>query len=165
MPPSPLDIRALLSVLTKHRVEFIIVGGVGCVLQGAPIATFDLDIVHQRTPANLDRLLAALDELDAVFRDPGGRRIRPTGSHLAGLGHCLLITRSGPLDVLGAIGSRRDYDSLKPNVEELDLGDGLLVQVLDLAELVEIKEEAGRDKDRAVLPTLRAALAERDRKG
>jgi hypothetical protein len=36
----------LLEVLTRHRVAFIVVGGVAAVLEGAPITTFDLDIVH-----------------------------------------------------------------------------------------------------------------------
>ena len=42
----------------------IVVGGVGGV-QGPPIATFDLDVVHSRHPANVERLLAALDILSA----------------------------------------------------------------------------------------------------
>jgi hypothetical protein len=37
---------AVLRTLSEHRVDFIVVGGVGAVLQGAPIMTFDLDVVH-----------------------------------------------------------------------------------------------------------------------
>ncbi len=46
------DFLGTLSVLAAHKVDFIVVGGVSAVLQGAPIATFDLDIVHSRGPAN-----------------------------------------------------------------------------------------------------------------
>lgn len=43
------DFSAVLEVLAKHEVDFIVVDGVCAVLLGAPVATFDLDIVHSRT--------------------------------------------------------------------------------------------------------------------
>jgi len=43
------DFIGLLQTLKKHNVEFIIVGGASAALQGAPISTLDLDIVHQRS--------------------------------------------------------------------------------------------------------------------
>lgn len=63
----------ILRVLSAHEVEFIVVGGVSAVLHGAPVTTFDLDIVHRRTPENIDRLLAALRELDAILRSRSAR--------------------------------------------------------------------------------------------
>ena len=36
----------ILRVLSHYQVDFIVVGGVCAVLQGAPITTFDLDMVH-----------------------------------------------------------------------------------------------------------------------
>src|SRR5262245_47380920 len=98
------DFWEALQVLADHKVDCIVVGGVGAVLQGAPINTFDLDIVHSRTPENLDRLLAALQDLDAYYRGQGTRVIRPGRSHVASPGHQLLTTRTGPLDLLGTIG-------------------------------------------------------------
>ena len=50
------EFSAVLEVLRRHDVEFIVVGGVCAVLIGAPIATFDVDIVHSRTDENLERL-------------------------------------------------------------------------------------------------------------
>jgi hypothetical protein len=44
------DFPDILRALTLHEVEFILVGGVAAILQGAPVATFDLDIVP--TPAS-----------------------------------------------------------------------------------------------------------------
>ena len=38
----------ILKVLTVHSVDVIVVGGVSAVLHGAPVTTFDLDIVHAR---------------------------------------------------------------------------------------------------------------------
>jgi len=47
----PSDYRTLLRELTDGGVEFVIVGALAAVLQGAPIVTFDLDILRRRTPA------------------------------------------------------------------------------------------------------------------
>ncbi|MEJ7733835.1 MAG: hypothetical protein WKG00_32155 [Polyangiaceae bacterium] len=51
--------------MAAAEIDFIVVGMAAAVLQGVPATTLDLDIVHQRTPANVDRLLAVLAELDA----------------------------------------------------------------------------------------------------
>ena len=147
----------LLRVLCTHNVEFILVGGLAAVLQGAPIITGDLDIVHRRTPENASRLMAALANLDAVYRlDP--RRLRPTVSHLLGPGHALLATRFSDLDVLGTIFADTPYEGLLSDTIEIELDD-VTIRVLRLERLIQAKEFAGRPKDLAVLPALRAALA------
>ncbi len=58
---------ARLKPFCRGRVQFIVVDGVAAVLNGAPIDTFDLDLVYSRDPANIDRLLTALESLDAIF--------------------------------------------------------------------------------------------------
>jgi len=55
----PPKFKETLEALARHHVDFIVVGGVAAVLGGAPISTFDLDIVCDRAPANVARLLAA----------------------------------------------------------------------------------------------------------
>jgi hypothetical protein len=42
-----------------HQVNFVVVGGVCAVLHGAPVATFDLDVVHSQDSANIRRLLSS----------------------------------------------------------------------------------------------------------
>jgi hypothetical protein len=75
----------ILRLLHAHGVDFIVVGMTAGVLQGVPAVTFDLDIVYDRRPENLDALLRVLAELDAVFRDDP-RRIAPNVSHLESRG-------------------------------------------------------------------------------
>ena len=54
MPAEPkLDIEAILQTLDAHGVECIVVGGVCAILHGAPVATFDLEVVHARNAANV----------------------------------------------------------------------------------------------------------------
>jgi hypothetical protein len=43
---------------------------------------------------------------------------------------------------------------LSPRSHAIDLGGGLTVQVLDLDALIDVKREAGREKDLATLSTL-----------
>ena len=150
-----------LRALRGGGVDFIVVGGVAAVLDGAPVNTFDLDVVHSRNETNIARLLVVLEELDAVYRVQPERRIRPAASHLASAGHQNLITRYGPLDLLGTIGRNLGYEDLVPHSAEMDVGEGILVRVLDLETLIAIKEELGGEKDRAVLPVLRRTLEEK----
>jgi hypothetical protein len=155
--------RDLLECLCRHRVEYIVVGGVAAVLQGAPIATFDVDIVHSRAPENLDRLMVALADLDARYRDQTGRDLPPQRSLLAGDGHNLLMTRVGPLDALGSIGAGLSYEALLPETVAMQL-DAFVVRLLSLEALIRVKEELARDKDRAMIAILRRTLDEQRRR-
>ena len=148
----------LLRALCDGRVNFIVVGGLAAVLHGAPISTLDVDVVHSRDAANVERLLAVLQSLDAVYRIQPERRLRPNAAHLASPGHLNLITRLGPLDLLGTIGSGLGYDDLLPNSSSVDLGAGNTVRILDLDMLITLKEQLATDKDRAALPILRRTL-------
>ena len=153
------DYRRALTVLASHEVECIVVGGISAILQGAPVVTLDLDVVHRRTPENVRRLVAARRSIGARYRhDPRG--LVPEEAHLLGPGHNLLQTGCGPLDALGAIDAGLAYDDLLPDSEVISIGPGLAVRILSLRRLVELKSAAGRPKDLAVLPTLRATLAE-----
>jgi predicted nucleotidyltransferase len=150
----------LLRVLNAHGVDFIVVGGVCAVLHGAPMATFDLDLVHSRSPENIERLLAAMESLNATSRAHPGRIVRPGRSHLTSPGHQLLMTQHGPLDLLETVGSGRGYEELLPHAEELELAPDLKITLLKLETLIQLKEQTSSDKDLAVLPLLRRTLEE-----
>jgi predicted nucleotidyltransferase len=160
---APSDFQSILRILREHGVEFVVVGGVGAVLQGAPLNTFDLDILHSTAKDNVGRLLAALESLHAHYRMQPERHLKPKESHLSSPGHQLLMTRHGPLDVLGAIGNSHTYRELAPHSVEMEIGGGIKVQVLKLEQLIGIKEEIAGPKDVAVLPILRQTLKEKSR--
>src|SRR5689334_1938556 len=158
-----VDFRKILRTLTDCKVEFIIVGGVSAVLNGAPVNTFDLDVVHRRDPANIERLLGALNDLDAYYRMQFGRRLRPNASHLQSSGHHLLTTSSGDFDVLGTVGESLTYEDLLGQSELVTISEGCDVQVINLETLIKLKEELRRDKDLATLFVLRHTLEEKRR--
>jgi len=155
---------ATLRALHDGGVEFILVGGLAAAVNGAPVSTFDIDVVHSRDSANVARILSVLEALDAVFRIQPERRLRPNASHLASTGHLNLITRHGPLDLLGTIVNALGYRDLLPHSVELDISENLRIRVLDLETLIAIKEELGGEKDRAMLPILRRTLEEKRRR-
>ena len=127
--PSPghADVGELLRRLADARVEFIVVGGAAAVLHGAPITTEDLDIVHRRSPENVSRLRALLDELDARVRGLANRRLPPQES-------ALLIDGRG-------------FEELASHSESIK-DEGVEFLVVDLATLIELKTKTGRAKDR-----------------
>jgi hypothetical protein len=63
------------------------------------------------------------------------------------------------------VGDGQSYEDLVDRAPELSLGEGLSVRVIDLRTLIELKEKAGRPKDLAALPVLRATLEESLRRG
>ena len=158
----PVRFYELLTSLVEGNVAFIVVGGVAAVLGGAPVSTFDLDVVYSLDEANIDRLAGVLEELRAVYIDPSGRTIRPTAERLRVGGHHLLRTRHGRLDVMGSVGNALAYPDLLSRSRTHTVR-GVEFMVLDLETLIATKEAADRPKDRAVLDLLRETLTERKR--
>lgn len=148
--------REILELLNKHEVEFIVVGGVAAVIQGAPVTTFDLDALIQIGEDNADRLSLALDELDARYREHQSA-IKPTKEDILAGGHLLLLTRAGPLDILGFVGDENRYEDLVHHSTEVSMTIGTF-RVLDLDELIRQKKISDRPKDRAMLELLEEAL-------
>ncbi len=150
-----------LELLIDGGVELVVVGMASAIAQGAPLTTMDLDIVHRRTPENVERLLKVLTAIDAVYRTDR-RGIPPGREALLGAGHQLLRTRVGIVDCLGTMalgGVDLGYEDLLARSISLRL-DGREILVLSLEAYIEAKRGAGRPKDLAVLPTLEATLRE-----
>ena len=119
----------------------------------------DFDLVHDRAPDNVARLLLAMAELGAKYRDDP-RNLRPNESHLLGAGNQLLQSGNLKFDLLGTIDFGGGYDDLLPSSEVLDVG-GHAVRVLTLEKQVELKSKLTRPKDKLMLMHLEAALDER----
>lgn len=161
MASPPGDLTTLLSRLAAAQVDFVLVGGLAAVAQGAPITTHDVDIVQRRTPENVDRLLTFLTSVDARYRGRASHDVlRPTSAALLGPGHSLLVTDLGPMDVLGAIEEGRAFEDLIAHAIEIDVG-GNPVHVLGLPMLVEIKRGSNHPKDRYTLAVLEETLRRR----
>ena len=152
--------RRILEILERHGVEYVVVGGVAAVLQGAPLTTFDIDTLVKLDRDNVARLGQALEALNARYREHSS--LRPTQADLAAGGHLLLMTDAGPLDVLGFIGGGKRYEDVAATSDRMTVG-ALTIRVLSLEALVTEKKTLGRDKDLVAARLLEKLLKERDK--
>ena len=158
------DPRPILGVLVRHQVQFVVIGGVAASLQGSTTITNDFDICYARDQANLQRLAAALKELQATLRDVREpvRFLLNARTLKAGL-NFTFDTRYGPFDCLGAAAGSFDYEQLRANADEMNLV-GTTVPVASLDDLIRMKRAAGRNKDLIEVENLSALREVRDKR-
>jgi hypothetical protein len=159
--PDPFDGFAILEVLVRHRVEFILIGGFAATLQGSPYVTYDIDVTPNPERSNYERLSAALSELDAKVRGDGTDPLpfSHDADSLAGVAVWNLSTKFGDLDIAVTPSGTRGYSDLRRDALAITVR-SVEFAVASLADIVRSKDAAGRDKDKLVLPVLRELAAE-----
>lgn len=146
-----LELHPLLGVLVRHRVDFVIVGGVAGWLHGSAYPTFDLDVAYARDRGNRERLAAALAELRARWRGgPPELPIELDAEMLGNGANFSFETRFGRFDVLGELSGVRGYAELRREAR-IESYDGLDVSVASIDHLIAMKRSAGRTKDKLML--------------
>jgi hypothetical protein len=160
-PAKRTQFSVLISLLSGASVEFIVVGGVAAGAHGAARVTLDLDVVYQRTPDNLTRIVEALKPYAPYPRGapPGlpfgwDRRTVEFGLNFT------LDTTLGFIDLLAEITGGGTYDDLLPHALRLDVF-GVSCLCLDLDTLIHTKRAAGRPKDYEAIAELEAIREER----
>ncbi len=149
-----VSIRELLSRLTDHQVEFVVVGGMAAVLHGSAVVTQDLDICAPMTPENFAQVISALRGLDPRNRMTPQRLALPGDPDaLKGFKNLSLITDAGVLAILGEIKGIGDYDAASAHAIIMGTFD-FPVRVLDLDTLILAKAAMGRHKDHRVIADL-----------
>ena len=162
--PSNSDIPSLIELIAEAGVEFVIVGGMAAVVQGVPVTTFDLDIVHNRGEANTKKLLALLKTIHARYRGHlPEKKVELSEAAFLGRGHQLLYTDLGALDVLGAIEDGLEYEDLLAHSIEVKLR-GKMVKILTLEKLADLKSRSANEKDRLVFKLIAKTLAEKNKR-
>jgi len=155
------DPLAALRILVAHGVDFVVIGGIAARIWGSPTVTRDLDICYARASANFERLAAALRDVHAKLRGVKEELpFRLDARALAAGDSFTFKSDVGDLDCLGTPTGTGGYDDLRASAELVDV-DGLKVWVTSLADLIEMKRAAGRNKDRVELEVLGALRDER----
>jgi hypothetical protein len=157
------DPNRIFAALTAHEVEFLVAGGIAVYVHGYPRNTWDVDIIPSPDAANMRRLASALAELEAYAVGARREKLALDLSHPESLavGNYFLSTRAGALDLFN--GPRADlhrYRALEANALDATVG-GLTIRVIGKDDLIDMKREAGRDKDLRDI----AALTEVERHG
>jgi predicted nucleotidyltransferase len=141
------DFERILTSLRSADVAFVIVGGVAATVHGSARLTSDVDVVYERSRANIERLVRALTPLNPYLRGaPAGLPFKFDVETVRRGLNFTLTTEAGPMDVLGEITGIGDYSAVLAVSEELTLY-GAPYRCINLDALIISKRAAGRPKD------------------
>ncbi len=161
MSDAVFDPQRIIDTLARHRVRYVLIGGVAGRLHGSPLLTEDLDLVPDPATANLAALAAALRDLGARLAAEGvdgGIEIpldeRTFTSPVMGF-----ETAAGSIDIAHEAIGRGGFAVLAERAVTFDLG-GARVLVAALDDIIGSKATAGRPKDLAALEVLRELAEE-----
>lgn len=149
---APHDPLAVLAALHRHEVEYVLIGGMAVQTHGHVRTTRDVDVLARPDRANLERLAAALADLQARLRgiDAHLLGIDPTSpDDLAAGANFGLATRAGTVDVFtdpDQVPGARAWEQLRADALEVRVG-GYSVPVAGRDDLLAMKAAAGRPKD------------------
>lgn len=158
---APLDPELLITTLARHAVQYVLIGALGARLQGFPRVTADADITPARAPDNLDRLAAALRELDARVHTENvleGLSFDCSARTLARAELWNLVTRAGRLDVAFVPSGTTGYHDLARGAVHFDVY-GVDLLVARLEDIIRTKEAADRPQDRQDVVVMREMLS------
>ena len=152
----PTRLERAARLFRRHGAEFIVIGGQAEYLFGSPRVTYDVDLCYRRTPANLERVAAALRELKPTLRGaPPDLPIVLDAKALSLGANYTFDTPIGKLDILGYVEPLGDYESLIARAETYRVED-MDLRTISLDDPIRVKEHIGRAKDRDSLYQLLA---------
>jgi hypothetical protein len=161
---APLDPERIIQTLARHEVAYILIGALAARLQGFPRLTADADITPARDPDNLEKLAAALRELDArVFTEsvPEGLPFDCSAETLARAELWNLVTSAGRLHLAFKPSGTEGFEDLARSAVRFDVF-GAQLLAADLPDIIRSKEAADRPQDRQDVLVLREILRRRD---
>ena|SRR5208283_3921500 len=148
------ELRRVAAAMANAGLEGVLIGNAGAALQGAPVGATDLDFFVRSTRLNKKKILAVAKELGGFAHQPSAplsyMKYRIDGTTF-------------PIDmVIGAHGIE-SFKGLRSRSTVLPLGNGRLVHVAALGDIIRSKRAAARPKDLATLPILEKTLHEKER--
>jgi len=155
---APFDPERLIRALSKHRVKFVLIGALAARLHGFPRLTADADITPASDKPNLQRLAAALKDLDAkVFTEsvPEGLAFDRSAAALGRARMWNLVTTAGRLDIAFLPAGTKGYEDLARGAERFEAF-GVQFLAASLDDIIRSKEATGREKDEDDVVILKA---------
>jgi hypothetical protein len=158
------DFLDAIETLLKHRVRFVVIGGIAARLRGSTSITEDVDVCYARDDENHKRVVLALKELHARLRGAPEDVPFLLDTKTLRMGNSFtFITDAGSLDILGnPSGIPGGYEELDRGADKISLTGGLEVKVASIDDLIRMKRAAGRPKDLIEVEVLGALRDEID---
>ncbi len=151
--PGPLDAGQILAELSRHEVDYVLIGGLAAQTHGNTRMTNDVDLIPAPDPANLGRLASALRALDARVLNPGHEGLEVDAAMLPRATIWQFETRHGDIDVLHDAPGARPYPELRDRALVIALGE-VEIAVADRDDLIRMKLARGRPQDHADIAAL-----------
>jgi hypothetical protein len=155
---APFDPERLMKALSRHRVKFVLIGALAARLHGFPRLTADADITPAGDKQNLERLAAALKDLDAkVYTEsvPEGLAFDRSATALARSRMWNLVTDAGRLNIAFLPAGTDGYEDLVKGTEKFEAL-GVHFLAASLKDIIRSKEATGRAKDEEDVVILKA---------
>ena len=143
------DFKELLSILAKHKVRYLVVGGYAVMKYTEPRFTKDLDLWIATDRENAEAVFAALREFGAPLKD-----LTPTDFMQEGY----FYQMGNPpfrLDIMMSLPGVT-FETTWVNREEAQV-EGLVIPFISKADLIKTKEASARDQDLIDVRKLRRA--------
>ena len=143
----------LLVSIARNEVEFAVVGGLAVILNGYPRLTTDVDILVEDSPANLRRLLDCLRS----WGEGWAREL--SVEDFAAQEGSIRVMEDFDLDIFTRMRGRSLAD-FRPRLQHLHVAH-VDVPYLAPEDLIWLKQDSWREKDRLDVAALREILARR----
>jgi hypothetical protein len=141
----------LLVRLASGGVDFAVVGGVAISLNGFIRATDDVDILVEKSPANLRRLLDCLAQWGQGF----SRELKI--EDFADEPGAIRVMEDFDLDIFIQMRGK-SLNDFRPTLRYFEIG-GARIAYLSPADLIFLKEGSWREKDQIDVATMKEILA------
>lgn len=164
-----MSIEAIIRALNGANTRYLIVGGLAVAAHGYGRVTFDLDLVVQLQPDNVQRAMNAFESLGyrptvpVSMRDFGDATLRETWIQEKGIVVFSLYSDKHPetrIDLF--VTEPFDFEQEYNNAMVGTILPGLQTRFVRIETLIRMKEGTGREKDREDIRQLRLLMENPD---
>jgi hypothetical protein len=149
----PLDPERIFAVLDARKVEYVVIGGIAVQVYGHVRMTNDIDLMPSPSPANLERLAAALVDLEARVLNRGSEDLAIDAQMLPRATLWQFSTRHGDIDLLHDAPGAAPFPQLRSRALLVELGDHS-IPIASRDDLIKMKQATGRPVDLADIAAL-----------
>lgn len=151
-----VKIETVIKLLSKSKVDYVIIGGVAFKTHSSGYVTYDFDFCYSRIDKNLERIVEALSPYNPRPRDfPIELPFIFDKTTLKNATNFTFQSEIGDIDMLADVDGIGNFQEVLNHSEIFHLY-GFDVNILSIEGLIKAKRAAGRTKDLLVLPELEA---------
>ena len=148
------NLNELLKKILAAKIEFVVIGGFAGVVHGASQVTQDLDICLLVDETNIEQLRRCFSDINPRHRmNVKKPSFLDVPQDVKGLKNIYLETDLGVIDIISDVPNIGDFKRVKEGAISVSLF-GHKCLVISLDDLIEVKKNLGRAKDKALYQEL-----------